>query len=137
MEIDFSDQKVFEQVENITYDGKLDCTEFPPAEYKYFNELEKIYYAYRTRKISKKDAEIKKRKILNEYKQNKHVFESARNSYKEWNEIIRKSGTYRTEISKADSIESKLSLCVEMIGVLTGDKVFMKKELENLLTKSP
>ena len=45
--INFSDADTFRRLERQTYNGTLDVSDFPPAEYKYFSELRKIYYAFK------------------------------------------------------------------------------------------
>ena len=37
--LNFKDKDTFRKLERQAYDGTIDVTKFPPAEYKYFSEL--------------------------------------------------------------------------------------------------
>lgn len=53
-------------------------------------------------------------------------------AYREQQDNIRKLGTLRTEIAREPDERERLRLCIQAIGVMTGDKVFLKTELERM-----
>lgn len=40
--INFNDPATFEKLEHMAYENTLDYTDFPPAEYKYFDKLSQL-----------------------------------------------------------------------------------------------
>ena len=52
--------------------------------------------------------------------------------YRQQQDNIRKIGTLRTEIARAEDERDRLRLCIQAIGAMTEDKVFLKTELERL-----
>lgn len=62
--LNFKDGNTFHRLERQAYDGTVDVSDFPPAEYKYFSELRKIYYAFKFEGLAKSDAEKQKAVLL-------------------------------------------------------------------------
>lgn len=132
MKIDFSNPETFKKLEKQTYDGILDCEQFPPAEYQYFTELRKVYYAFKFEGLDKLEAETMKKKLYSRYLHYANTHSRYQHAIQDWNANIRKSGTLRSEISQTDNLVEKFRLAVQCIGNMTGDEVFMKTELEKL-----
>ena len=67
--LNFKDKNTFRKLERQAYDGTIDVTKFPPAEYRYFSELKKLYYAFKFEELPKEEASRKKRILLKLYKE--------------------------------------------------------------------
>ena len=51
--INFNDPATFEKLEHMAYENTLDYTDFPPAEYKYFDKLSQLGSIYRSGQLPK------------------------------------------------------------------------------------
>jgi hypothetical protein len=91
-----------------------------------------LWENYRLGKISKDDAHARKMRLIQRYQEFKAVYENCCDVYREQQDNIRKLGTLRTEIAREPDERERLRLCVQAIGVMTGDRVFQKTELERL-----
>ncbi len=132
MKPNFSDPEVWAQLEQLAYDGSLDCSEFPPAEYRYFTELAKLRKVYQSLMITRETAERQKLKLLKAYREALLVNQQALAAYKEHQDNIRKIGTLRTAIERETDERERLRLCILAIGAMTGDKVFQHTQLQRL-----
>ena len=54
--LNFKDTDTFRKLERQAYDGTLDVSDFPSAEYMYFSELRKIYYAFKFENLPEEEA---------------------------------------------------------------------------------
>ena len=129
---DFSNPEIFKQLEKQAYIGTINCENFPPAEYQYFMELRKIYYAFKFEGIDKLEAETQKKKLYSCYLHNADISARYQHVIQDWNANIRKCSTLRSEISKSKNLVEKYKLAIQCIGNMTGDNVFVKAELEKL-----
>lgn len=129
MKIDFKNPEDFRRLERLTYDRTLDCSEFPPAEYKYFSELRKIYYAFKFEGLSQETAERQKKALLIEYQRYLETFENARKTYADWQSNIKVSEMLMTEIQKSYDVKQIAVSAIKIIGLLTCDEVFIKTNL--------
>ncbi|WP_295088224.1 hypothetical protein [Ruminococcus sp.] len=122
--IDFSDADVRKRLERQAYDGTLDVSDFPPAEYMYFSELRRIYYDYKFESLSKEDAELKKRLLIRRYNEaaSEHIMFCR--VYKDYQNNIRKAGTLISQIHKSHDIREIAQLACAAIGLMQGDNSF-------------
>lgn len=65
---DFNKQEDFRRAERLAYNDMLDCTDFPPSEYKYFSELQKVYQDFKSGELPREQAECHKRCLLTNYR---------------------------------------------------------------------
>ena len=130
--MDLNNETDWKRLEQQAYNGTVDFSKLPPAAYRYFSELTKLYYAFRFEGLPQQDANLKKQKLLQAYREAVRVFEQAREACREQQDNIRKIGTLRTEIAREPDERERLRLCIQAIGVMTGDKVFQKTELERM-----
>lgn len=122
--LNFKDSDTFRQLERQAYDGTLDVSDFPPAEYKYFSELRKIYYDFKFEGLAKSDAESRKLKIFHDYCEDLQKQENFLNVYKYYQGNIRRSGMLRSEIQKSHNIAEIALFACECISLMTSDEVF-------------
>lgn len=130
--INFQDEAIFKKLESECYTDTLvyDC--FPAAEYKYFSRLRKIYSDYKFNGLDKDTAAKRKAGIYAEYRQDAERDGLIGKVYAEYQENIRKAGTLRSEIDKADNIEDKLRYALECIEAMTGETGFARRNLNAL-----
>lgn len=132
MKIDFSNPEVWKSLESKAYHGTLEIEDFPPCEYKYFDQLRNIYYAFKFEGLNKSDAETCKKKILHQYQNEKYRYDNYFRCVADWNNNILKSEMLRSQISKSSDLVEKYQLAVQCIDVLTGDIVFQRTEIQKL-----
>lgn len=129
IKIDFKNSEDFRRLERLTYDGTLDYSEFPPAEYKYFSELRKIYYAFKFEGLSQETAERQKKALYLDYQRNIKVFDNARQTYADWQGNIKTAEMLMTEIQKSYDAKQIAVSAIKIIGLFTCDEVFIKTNL--------
>ena len=135
IQIDFNEGNTRKRLERQAYDGTIDVSDFPPAEYMYFDQLRQIYYDFKFKELSKEDAENRKRKLLRRYNEAVAEYENFRRVYREYQDNLRRAGTIIAQINKSESIEKIAELACTVIGLILGDDSFaprIKKKLEAL-----
>ena len=132
MKIDFKNPEDFRRLEQLTYDGTLDYSDFLPPEYKYFSELRKIYHAFKFEGLSQELAERQKKALLIEYQRYLETFENARKTYADWQGNIKVAEMLMTKIQKSHDINEIASTAIQIIGKLTHDDVFINTNLKKL-----
>lgn len=130
----FNDKDDFLRLERLTYDGTLDCTGFPPPEYKYFSELRKIYHAFKFDGLSQESAERMKKSLVIEYRKYLENFTDAVQTYRNYQKNIRQSEMLKTDIQKSHDIHEIAETAVRAVGLMTHDESFIKTNLEKLGT---
>ena len=90
--LNFKDKDTFSKLERQAYDGTIDVAKFPPAEYKYFSELKKLYYAFKFEGLSKEEASHRKQILFRKYSEDVSEHERCIAVYAQFQESIRKAG---------------------------------------------
>lgn len=129
---DFGDPDVWNGLKKQCYDGRLIYKDYPADEYKYFDRLQMIYREYRAGDIRKKDAEAEERLLLKEYQQAKQTASRSLEVYREYQANIKRLDSLRIEINKAQTVEGKLRAALEIVGIVTGDGDFAKRNLKGI-----
>lgn len=122
--LNFKDMDTFSSLERQAYDGTLDVSDFPPAEYKYFSELRKIYYAFKFEGLAKSDAEKQKTILLHQYQENLQEHENCLAVYHHYQDNIRQAEMLRTEIQKSHDITEIALLACKVISLMTNEPTF-------------
>lgn len=130
--MDFTKNEIWNQLEKQAFTGKLSCSDFPPAEYKYFTELVSLYKLFNSGIYTAEQSRKKKAKLLAQYRADVNDAQKAHQVYQSWQECIKVSDLLRTKIVKENDIMKKLALCIACISALTKDEVFSKTELRKL-----
>ena len=133
--LNFKNPDEFKRLERQAYDGTIDVSDFPPAEYMYFSELRKIYYAFKFDGLSREEASRKKNILLRRYHEAVSEHEKYCEVYKEYQGNILRAGTLISEINKAKSIYGIAVLACTAIGLMQGERTFadrMKHKMEDM-----
>lgn len=124
--LNFKDSDTFRQLERKTYDGTLDVSDFPPAEYKYFSELRKIYYNFKFEGLAKSEAEKQKAVLFRKYRENLQEYENCLEVYRRYQDNIKHSEMICTEIQKSHDITEIALLACKAISFMTNEPTFAK-----------
>lgn len=125
--MDFKNERTFAELEDKAIDGLLDYDSFPPCEYKYFSRLAKLGHLNRTKGWSVEICEAKQREYRLEYLRDsgKRDFFGKISRYMQTN--IKASQMKRIELRKAQTVEDKLRIALEVIGLMTCDETIMQE----------
>ena len=126
---DFGDPDIWNGLKKQCYSGKLIYKDYPADEYKYFDRLQMIYREYRAGDIRKKDAEAEERLLLKEYQQAKQTASRSLEVYRQYQANIKRLDSLRIEINKAQTVEGKLRAALEIVGIVTGDGDFTRRNM--------
>ena len=129
---DFKDSDTRKRLERQAYDGTIDVSDYPPAEYMYFDQLRQIYYDFKFKGLSKEDAEKRKKKLLRRYNEAVAEFENFRRVYREYQDNIRRAGALMAQINKSENIEEITELACTVIGLMQGDSSFAARIINKL-----
>lgn len=124
--LNFKDGDTFHNLERQAYDGTIDASDFPPAEYKYFSELRKIYYAFKFEGLSKEEASRRKQILLLHYHEDLQEHENRLEVYRRYQENIRQSEMLCTAIQKSSDITEIALLACKAVSLMTGEPTFAK-----------
>lgn len=129
--IDFANisDRQLHDLESEAWSGRLDYRDFPAAEYKFFDRIAEFGYRHRNEKIP---AELMKNDIKmarDIYRREADHAQRCAEVWKDHQTYIIRSGTLRSEITKATDREEKLRLALECIEIMTGEKGFAKRSL--------
>jgi hypothetical protein len=128
----FNDESVFKSLEKQCYDGSLDVSDFPPAEYKYFSELRKIYYAFKFEGLDKDNAERKKALLYREYQRNVSESDYSLQLHKVYQDNIRSACTLLSDIEKSKDTETIALLACKAIQCMTGEYSFADRQAKKI-----
>jgi len=132
IKFNFKNPEDFRRAERLAYDGTLDCSDFPPPEYKYFSELRKVYQAFKLEELSQEDAQRLKKSLLIEYRRYLENFEYTVQVYGKYQENIRQSEMLKTHIQKSHDVCDIAVTAVRAVGLMTHDESFIKTNTEKL-----
>lgn len=133
MKYDFKNPEHFKKLEKQTYDGIIDVTGFPPAAYRYFDSLRKLYAEYKYDNLSKDEAQAAKQKLLADYKEAAEAYEMFCAVHRNYQENIIKAGTLLSDIEKSDDAVTIALKACECIQILTGEFEFLKRQRKKIL----
>ena len=130
---DFKDPDIWNELKKQCYDGeRFFYSDFPADEYKYFDRLRTVYLEYQAIKISKYEAAEHERLLLREYRQSKQTAARSLEVYREYQANIKRLDSLRIEINKAHTVEGKLRPALEIVGIVTGDGDFMRRNMKGI-----
>ena len=128
----FKDPDVWKSLKRQCFDGELFYEDFPADEYKYFDRLRTTYFEYQVNVLSKSEAAERERLLLREYQQSKQTAARSLEVYQEYQANIKRLDGLRIEINKAQTVEGKLRAALEIVGIVTGDGDFMRRNLKGI-----
>lgn len=128
--IDFKNKEQFRLLERNAYYGVLDISDFPAAEYKYFDTIASIGYKFRHEGLPKEFCVERKEAAYKTYIADVELRESRQRYWKWHQDNIIRAGDIRSRIQKAESLEEKLKLSLECIQIITGEQGFAERNLK-------
>lgn len=126
--LNFKDKDTFSRLERQSYDGTIDISHFPPAEYRYFSELTKIYYAFKFEGLSKSDASQRKRALYMRYCRAVAEHERCLDVYRTYQRNIRIAEMNLSKIEKSHDVTEIALLACESLGALMGECSFYVRQ---------
>ena len=133
MKYNFADPEHFKALEKQAYDGTIDVSEFPPAAYRYFDSLQKLYAKYKYTEIGRQEAEAEKHRLLSQYNETIRAYENFKYVYSTYQDNIRTLNTRLSDIEKAQTAEEIALLACECIQILTGEVEFLKRQKKKII----
>ncbi len=133
--LNFKDKDTFRKLERQAYDGIIDVTKFPPAEYKYFSELHKIYYAFKFDGLSKEKASSRKQILFRKYTEDISKHERCVAVYAQFQENIRKASENISRIEKSLDVSEIAMLACETLGLMMSEDTFYDRQKRKLEVK--
>ena len=131
--LNFKDKNTFRKLERQAYDGTIDVTKFPPAEYRYFSELKKLYYAFKFEELPKEEASRKKRILLKLYKEAISEYENRLNVSRLFQEHIRIAELNLSKIEKSHDVYEIALLACESLGAMMGEDTFYNRQKQKIM----
>lgn len=130
---DFNDPEHFKKLEKQAYDGSIDVSGFPPAAYRYFDSLRKLYAGYKYDDISKDEAQAAKQKLLADYREASEAYELFCAVYRDHQGNIVKAKSLLSDIEKSHDVREIALIACECIGLMTGDREFAKQQAKKIM----
>lgn len=131
--LNFKDADTFRKLERKAYDGTIEVADFPPAEYRYFSELIKLYYAFKHEGLSKEEASRKKAILLRQYNEALAEHERCLEVYRKYQEHIRIAGLNLSKIEKSTDASEIALLACESLGAMMGESTFYGRQKRKVL----
>lgn len=131
--LNFKNTDTFRKLERQAYDGTVDVFHFPPAEYKYFSELKKLYYAFKFEGLPKEEASHKKRILLKKYREDISEHERSLDVYKQYQNNIRIAELNLSKIEKSHNVSEIALLACESLGAFMGEESFYNRQKQKIL----
>lgn len=128
MKYDFGNPAHFEALSRMAYLGTLDVSGFPPAAYRYFDSLGKLYAAFKNGETDAETAAQMKARLLEDYRLANRAYADWRAVYAAYQDAVRRSELLCTEIEKAEDIREIALTACKVIGLLTGDSSFFERQ---------
>lgn len=131
--LNFKNTDTFRKLERQAYDGTVDVSHFPPAEYKYFSELKKLYYAFKFEELPKEEASRKKHILLKKYREDISEHEHGLDVYKQYQNNIRIAELNLSKIEKSPNVSEIALLACESLGAVMGEESFYNRQKQKIL----
>ena len=109
-----------------------DIRELAPAEYKFLDLYRELIMEYRQGSKTKAECQEIGKLLRKEYEGNKQTASRSLEVYREYQANIKRLDSLRIEINKSDTLEGKLRAALEIVGIVTGDGDFMRRNLKGI-----
>ena len=126
--MNFNDKAEFDKLEDQAIDGILKYRDFPPAEYKYFDQLARLGVENRNGKDGNEclaEQDRLRRLYRAEREHKSFLYDVA----KQMQENIKAGELKIVEIDKAQTTTEKLRAALEAIALMTGDETIVKRNI--------
>lgn len=122
----------FENLSMKAYKNEILSDEYDFIDKYFFEQLKELYLDYRCGKINKDKAEIKKKKIKNEYFSEKEYRRKYLEICKEYNSNRINIEYDLSRIEKSNDKEEMLKIALNIIAKMTKDENFLQRNLNKL-----
>ena len=122
----------FENLSMKAYKNEILDDEYDFIDKYFFEQLKELYLDYRCEKINKDKAEIKKKKIKNEYFSEKEYRRKYLEICKEYNSNRINIEYDLSRIEKSNDKEEMLKIALNIIAKMTKDENFLQRYLNKL-----
>lgn len=127
-------EEEFRQLERQAYDGQLDFSTFPAAEYRYFDRIQDIGYRVRHKGLPKDFAREERDKALNDYRDDIDNLTKNLRAEQQYTASRVRMGELVNAIYKERKPLAKLKLALEFVELTVGEDGFAARNLsENYL----
>ena len=125
----FDNAEHFSQLERQAYDGQLDFSTFPAAEYRYFDRIQDIGYRSRHEGLARKQARSERDKALKDYRDDIDALTGNLNAARQYTESRVRMGALVDEIYKEHSPLGKLRLALVFVELTLHEEGFARRNL--------
>lgn len=130
----FDNAEHFSRLERQAYDGQLDFSAFPAAEYRYFDRIQDIGYRVRHKGFPKDFAREERNNALNDYRDDVDNLTKNLRAEQQYNASRVRMGELVNAIYKEHAPLAKLKLALEFVELTVGEEGFTTRNLsENYL----
>ena len=91
-----------------------------------------LYSRLKMNKVIREQAKTEKKQILKTFEQIKSEKEQYVTVYRDHQDNIRRAGTLLSDIEKADDVKTIALKACECIGLMTGDREFLKRQAKKI-----
>lgn len=109
-----------------------DISKLDPAEYKFLDLYRELIMEYKQDNKTKEECKEIGKLLRKEYEENKQTVSRSLEVYREYQANIKRLDSLRIEINKAQTVEGKLRAALEIVGIVTGDRDFMRRNLKGI-----
>lgn len=125
----FDNAEEFERLERCAYDGRLDISNFPAAEYRYFDRVQNIGYKVRHEGFPRELAAQDRDKALKEYREDINILAHNLNAERQYTESRIRMDKLVCEIYKQHEPFAKLKLALEFVELTIGESGFAARNM--------
>ncbi len=127
--IDFTDPERFRELEKSAYKGQLDFSEFPAAEYRYFDRVQSIGYRVRQEGFPKDFAKQERDRAYKDYLNDVDERMNGVRVYKQYCDVKIRMGELLSLIYKSRAPLEKLRWALECVELAVGEDGFAARNL--------
>ena len=109
-----------------------DISSLDPAEYKFLDLYRQLIVEYKQGVKTLDECKENGKLLRKEYENNKQTASRSLEVYREYQANIKRLDSLRIEINKAQTVEGKLRAALEIVGIVTGDGDFMRRNLKGI-----
>lgn len=128
MKYDFGNPEHFEALSRMAYLGTLDVSGFPPAAYRYFDSLGRMYAAFKNGETDAETAKHMKARLLEDYRLANKEYEDWRAVLAAYQDAVKRTELLCTEIEKAQDVREIADKACSVIALLTGEPSFYHRQ---------
>ena len=110
----------------------VDISSLDPTEYKFLDLYRQLIVEYKQGVKTLDECRESGKLLRKEYENNKQTAARSLEVYREYQANIKRLDGLRIEINKAQTVEGKLRAALEIVGIVTGDGDFMRRNMKGI-----